>query len=42
LTYPLNVPGGGVIRVAADLKIKYDADDTYSVKAILQNNTSSY
>lgn len=42
LTYPLNVPGGGVIRVASDLKIKYDADDTYSVKAILQNNTSAY
>jgi len=42
LTYPINVPGGGVIRVAADMKIKYDSTDTYSVKAILQNNTSTY
>lgn len=40
--YPINVGGAGPLRVGATCKIKYDTTATYSIKAILQNNTSAY
>lgn len=40
--YPINIGGPGPIRVGATCKLKYDSDDGYFVKAILQNNTSNY
>jgi hypothetical protein len=41
-TYPIAVPGGGRLTVAAGAKAKYDSTAGYFAKVILQNNTSSY